>query len=53
MKTRIYATPAVKGLSEYVMATHCVMLAFSVYILSETQLQVGENSDWIIWRLKG
>ena len=20
---------------------------------SETQLQVGENSDWIIWRLKG
>ena len=21
--------------------------------VSETQLQVGENSDWIIWRLKG
>ena len=21
--------------------------------ISETQLQVGENSDWIIWRLKG
>ena len=20
--------------------------------VSETQLQVGENSDWIIWRLK-
>ena len=21
--------------------------------VSETQLQVGENSDWIIWRIKG
>ena len=21
--------------------------------VSETQLQVGENSNWIIWRLKG
>ena len=21
--------------------------------VSETQLQVGENSDWLIWRLKG
>ena len=21
--------------------------------VSETQFQVGENSDWIIWRLKG
>ena len=21
--------------------------------VSETQLQVGENSDWIIWQLKG
>ena len=21
--------------------------------VSETQLQVGENSDWVIWRLKG
>ena len=21
--------------------------------VSEIQLQVGENSDWIIWRLKG
>ena len=21
--------------------------------VSETQLQKGENSDWIIWRLKG
>ena len=25
----------------------------SVHFVSETQLQVGENSNWIIWRLKG
>ena len=37
----------------YVKSEYFFSLTQGVDRVSETQLQVGEKSNWIIWRLKG